>query len=302
MPGNRIVPRGTQCAEGYYDCPYSRQLVETKKTANRKFIVSPLAGLAWSKGFNSCAEAFAIQVRCLSCRQAVMREMLSQIVWPVSSEHPCPYLADRMAREEFFLTRTFDPEDYHFLMDRGWRRSGFLFYRPCCQRCDECVPIRVATATFSPSRTQRRVWRHNQDLSVRVGKPRLTKEKVQLYSRYQRDWHDKAMDDSADALEAFLYESPVKTVEVCYRLDRRLVGAGILDVSRDAVSSVYFYFDPELHRRRLGVFSVLWEIEWCKRRRVSHYYLGYYVREASSMCYKTEYRPHELLDADGVWR
>jgi arginyl-tRNA--protein-N-Asp/Glu arginylyltransferase len=196
----------------------------------------------------------------------------------------------------------FDPEDYHLLMDLGWRRSGHLFYRPCCEDCRECVPIRVPTGAFRRSRSQRRVWRRNRDITVHVEHPRPTEEKWTLYLRFLRGRQNGTMSDDYEDMVRFLYRSPVRTFEVCYRLEEALLGVGIIDVSRRAVSTVYFFFDPEAARRSPGVFSVLWEIEWARARGIPYYYLGYYIRGARGMSYKADYRPHELLGVDGQWQ
>jgi arginine-tRNA-protein transferase len=231
-----------------------------------------------------------------------MREFLRDFVWPVSEPRPCSYLPDCQAQEEYFVAEVLDPEDYHLLMDLGWRRSGHLFYHPRCGDCRECVPIRVPTGSFCRSRSQRRVWRRNRDVTVFVDHPRPTEEKWSLYVRFLRGRQDGAMSEDFSDMVRFLYRSPVRTLEVCYRLGNVLVGVGIIDVSRRAVSTVYFFFDPEVARRSLGVFSVLWEIEWARARRIPYYYLGYYVRGAKGMSYKADYRPHELLSAEGRWQ
>ncbi len=233
---------------------------------------------------------------------AAMEEPRPPILLGRSPEHPCPYLKDRPASEYLFQARAMDPEDYHVLMDMGWRRSGYLFYRPCCPDCAACVPIRLRPAAFRPSRSQRRVWRRNQDLRVTIDEPTLTDEKHDVYVRFLRSRHDGTMGEDVDDLRRFLYESPVQTREVCYRLGSRLVGVGIVDVSSRAASTVYYYFDPDEHRRSPGVFSVLWEIDWSRRQGLEHYYLGYVIRSLPSMSYKANFRPHELLGPDDEWR
>jgi len=231
----------------------------------------------------------------------VMEGLLHKIVWPVSPEHRCPYLPDRQAREEIFLASVMDADDYVVLMNHGWRRSGCLFYRPRCDGCGECVPIRLRTDTFRPSRSQRRVWRWNQDLAVTVGRPTLTDEKHRLYVRYLRERHDGTMGEDIEDLARFLYSSPIDTREMCYRLEGALVGVGIVDVSSTSVSTVYFIFDPDHHRRSLGTFSTLWEIDWARRQGREYYYLGYLIRGLQSMSYKAAFAPHEVLGADGQW-
>ena len=91
------------------------------------------------------------------------------------------------------------------------------------------------------------------------------------------------------------------TVEVQYRVADRLVAVSVLDLGARAVSSVYHYFDPEESGRSLGVYSVLWELAWCKLSGFDWYYLGYYVQDCSHLNYKANYAPNEIKMDDG-WR
>ncbi len=215
--------------------------------------------------------------------------------------HACPYLPGREARICGFVAESLSASLYHELMDLVFRRSGRLFYRPACAGCRECVPIRVSVAAFTPSRSQRRVSRRNADVSVEVGRPMPTDEKHALFRRYLAGQHDGSMSGERSSFEQFLYAPAVDTLEFEYRLGRRLVGVGLADVCVRSLSSVYFYFDPEMRRRSLGVYSALQEIEYCRREGIPHYYLGYYVQDSGAMNYKARFRPYELLRADGGW-
>lgn len=221
---------------------------------------------------------------------------------PRGPARPCPYLPGRTTVNIAFLADALDPDLYHALMDRRFRRSGRLFYRPECPGCRECVPIRVPTASFEPTKSQRRSARRNPDLLVAAAPPRFTPEKQDLYVRYVRGQH--GTDEDGDGLQDFLYDSPVDTLEFEYRTsDGRLVGVGICDVCGSSLSSVYFYFDPDEARRGLGTFSALFEIQWARERGIPYYYLGFYIRGCGRMNYKARFRPCELLDpATGRWR
>lgn len=221
---------------------------------------------------------------------------------PRTAPHPCPYLPGRDARERAFLARSLDPEAYHELMDRGFRRSGTMFYAPDCSDCRRCVPLRVPVAEFAPSRSQRRVRRKNADIHVAFARPEFTPATLALYRRYLRAQHGAGGDDeSAESLRASWYEPVVDTVEATYSLGTRTLGKSLLDVCSRSVSAVYHFYDPEFAARSLGVFSVLAEIEWTASLGVPHYYLGFWVEGAPTMQYKANYRPHELL-VDGTWR
>jgi arginine-tRNA-protein transferase len=82
----------------------------------------------------------------------------------------------------------------------------------------------------------------------------------------------------------------------------KLLAVGICDVSRRALSSVYFYFDPAEYKRSLGTFGALREIAFAHDAGIPYYYLGYFIEPCRSMRYKAEFRPFELLHADGQWR
>jgi arginine-tRNA-protein transferase len=220
-----------------------------------------------------------------------------------SPEHPCSYFPSRAAQSRAFWAEQIPADLYHRFMDAGYRRSGKVVYQNVCAGCRLCVPIRVPVASFLPDKSQRRCWRRNQDLIVSVGVPEATDEKFDLYQRYRAHWHDSEETHDRDAFTSFLYDSPVDTMEVCYRDPAgELLGVGICDVCEASLSAVYFYFDPEEAKRGLGTFSAMWEIAWARGRGIPHYYLGYWVAGCGAMSYKANFKPYELLGTDGVWR
>jgi arginine-tRNA-protein transferase len=207
-----------------------------------------------------------------------------------------------VAQSRAFWAEKMPGEVYHALMEAGFRRSGQLVYQPICRGCRECLPIRVPVDKFSPSKSQRRCYRQNQDLSVSVGSLQSSDEKWLLYQRYVAEWHQKDADDRS-AFESFLYESPVDTVEFCYRDSAgTLLAVGICDICGQSLSSVYFYFDPKQAQRGLGTFGALHELDFARNRNIPYYYLGYWIDECPSMQYKAMYRVHEILHPDNVWR
>lgn len=216
--------------------------------------------------------------------------------------HPCAYLPGRTSTNEFILTARMDGAIYEHLMNLGFRRSGSIVYRPICEGCRECVPLRVPVGKFRPSRSQRRVVQRNLDVTVETAPPSSSDEKWQIYKAYLAYQHDGTMSDQREDFEQFLYNSPTETEEMVYRVGRRIIGVGIVDVCPTCLSSVYFYFDPAEAKRSPGSYSTLIEIEKCRERKLPYWYAGYYVRDCRSMNYKSGFRPYELLGADGVWR
>lgn len=219
----------------------------------------------------------------------------------VSPETPCPYLPGRRSRSEAYLIGLLDRAVYERLMARGFRRSGRIIYRPACRGCRECRQLRVPVDRFTPTRSMRRVWRRNLDVRVEPGELAATDEKYVLFERYLDFQHDDTMARTYESFHEFLYDSPTTTGEFCYYLGERLIGASIVDVCPTGLSSVYMYFDPDYASRSLGTFSVLWEIEYCRREGLAYYYLGFFVAGGNKMAYKLRFRPNEVLTGADYW-
>lgn len=236
----------------------------------------------------------------LSCQYLPPPVDLSLTVLP---EHPCPYLPDRTATTRAFYAKSLPPEMYHDFMDAGFRRSGCVIYQPICQGCRACLPIRILVDQFKPDKSQRRCWRKNQDLIVTAGPAVPTDEKYELYLQYQTDWHNGIMSEDREAFESYLYDSPVNTLEFCYRdQSGKLLAVGICDLCPRSFSSVYFYHDPAESKRSLGTFGVLYEIQQAREMKTPYYYLGYWIKGCTAMEYKANFRPNEILYPNGKWR
>jgi arginine-tRNA-protein transferase len=219
-----------------------------------------------------------------------------------SSPSPCPYLPGRDSRLVALRPERLTPGLYRLFLDLNFRRLGPVVYRPACEGCRECRQLRVDAVRFRPSRAQRRCAKRNADVAVAAGPPEPTSEKHEAYRRYLEARHDGQMTGSWEEFRDFLYDAPPFTREVVFRVGERLLGAGIYDVSPEAVSAVYFYFDPDLGSRSPGTLNVLWLVEESRRLGVPWLYLGYHVASSPSMAYKSVFRPHQILGDDGQWR
>jgi len=231
--------------------------------------------------------------------RARLARLVGSLGLEASPPAPCPYLPDRDSRLLALRPNRLTPRLYALFLDLNFRRLRDVVYRPQCDGCRECRELRVDARRFQPSRAQRRCLERNRDVLASVGRPRPTDEKHALYRRYLEARHDGAMSGSSEEFHEFLHEAPEMTLEVEFRAAGRLVGAGIFDAASDALSAVYFYFDPELHRRSPGTFNVLWLVEEARRRACPWLYLGYYVAGSRRMAYKASFRPHQLLDEAG---
>lgn len=225
-----------------------------------------------------------------------------QLIQPRQFEEPspCPYLPDRQKRCEYFLAAHLDAAELAVLLAAGWRKFGPHYFRPACEGCRLCLPLRVPTATFAPSRSQRRVLRNNAALRVEFGPLHFSERIFEIYRAHAaaRFGQDTELDDFL--LSFYLPSCPTLQTEI-YR-GEELLAVGFLDRAADALSSVYFCFDPRHTDLGLGTFGALVEIDYARRLGLPWYYLGYFVPGCRSMAYKDLFRPREHYDwANETW-
>jgi arginine-tRNA-protein transferase len=163
--------------------------------------------------------------------------------------------------------------------------------------------VRILTAEFRASRTQRRVWKNHAGLEAGMHDLKYSPEHYALYLRYQSTRHaGGGMDqDSREQYRHFLLQSNVDTRLVEFREHGVLRMVSILDELQDGMSSVYTFYDPDIKAASFGTFNILWQIDRCVKLDLPYLYLGYWIAQSRKMAYKINFRPMQGL-LDGRWQ
>ncbi len=218
--------------------------------------------------------------------------------------HPCSYLPGLIARNAV-VDPDFEmnPNVYDYLIQNGFRRSGEQVYRPYCHTCEECITTRIPVAEFKRSRSQKRNWKLNQDLIVKINKGDFKEEYSPLYQRYLESRHES---QDHVGVEKFLLADwcNIYFVEF-YTSDENgeelLIGVAVTDVVKSGLSAVYTFFDPdEGNRRGLGIFAVLWQLNYAAEKELQYVYPGFWIKDCRKMNYKTRFQPIQGLKK-GKW-
>ena len=222
---------------------------------------------------------------------------LSELRFLTTPVHDCSYLEGKQA-----ITLFADPlarinkDVYSALSSVGFRRSGSHIYRPYCQTCTACIPVRIPVRLFEMKRRFRRILKHNADVTLMKVVPELREEYFDLYDRYISARHSDGdmFPASRDQFQSFLVKGRPDTRFIELRTSGKLLAVAVLDELNNGLSAIYSFFDPDEESRAPGVLAILRVIEETQRLKLDYLYLGYWIKQCNKMSYKLSYKPIEL--------
>lgn len=233
---------------------------------------------------------------------------LQKIQFYATTPYSCGYLKGKLAQSLIAAPHhLIDADTYSGLIQLGFRRSGKFAYRPHCENCNACVPVRIPVAEFAPTRSQRRARKQHQNLTAAIIPLAYSDEHFQLYHAYQLARHNSENDDAdsseqetAEQYRNFLVQSNVESMLIEFRLDGVLKMVSVVDIVRDGISAVYTFYDANDENCSYGTFNIVWLVEWAQQLNTKYLYLGYWIADSQKMAYKQKFVPQEGL-IDGEW-
>jgi arginine-tRNA-protein transferase len=234
----------------------------------------------------------------------VDKKILEDVQFYITTKYSCGYINGQDAQSLVATPyKNINGQNYNSLISRGFRRSGQYVYKPNCKNCSACIPIRILASSYIVSRSQKRLKKYLNKLSVKVLPLTFNEEHYNLYVDYQNNRHrnnSENEDDIADYND-FLIKSNVNSKLVEFRLNNQLKMVTIIDIINDGISAVYTFYDCNDQKLSLGTMSIIWLLNLCAKENLSFLYLGYWIYESQKMKYKTNFKPYELM-IEGVWQ
>ncbi|MGE8559996.1 MAG: arginyltransferase, partial [Acinetobacter sp.] len=139
------------------------------------------------------------------------KSLLNDLQYYITPPHSCSYLENKSARMVFLdPAHRIDVVSLSELSRVGFRRSGDFVYRPECHLCRQCLSSRVPVSDFHMNSTQKKAWKRNQDLTVKISRTANASEiHYALYERYINERHADGdmFPPSLDQFEKFLVHS-----------------------------------------------------------------------------------------------
>lgn len=225
---------------------------------------------------------------------------MNSLLQECALDETCAYLPDQSQTTHYKIIEQCSREQCAFLIERGWRRFGNMFFRPICQDCNACESIKIDVANFSFSKSQRRILKKAAHFHSRMQTPSMSKEHLELFKKYhdhmeqKRQWENHNV--SANGYYAsFVHGYSNFGYEILYYDQEKLIGVDLIDMLPEGISSIYFYYDPDYEPYSLGTYSLLKQIMLAQEHQLSWIYLGYYVQECQSLNYKNRYKPYLTL-------
>jgi len=220
------------------------------------------------------------------------------ILQPVKQE--CPYIEGINSITEYILVKSLEDKDLEVLLSLGFRHFGEIFFKPACGFCQCCIPIRIPVSRFIQSKSVKRLFNRNKRLTVKLEEPTPDLEAFLLYNRHKQRF--KTMETEA-------YETYVKSFYHPFSFNRMLtirdgsvlVAVTHLDVTANAMSAIYCYFDERYSRYSPGKYSVYKELQFAEEMGIPWLYLGYYVPGNRHMNYKIDFKPNQLMTENNRW-
>lgn len=188
---------------------------------------------------------------------------------------------------------------------RGWRHFGQDFFRDSLslmngQIC-RVTPLRLLLNEWTPAKSERRTIRKNSRFQTKWHPAQMGKQERELFQIHKERFTDNIPSCLENFLGWDLSDYPCEIIQCSVFDEDKLIACSYLDIGGSAVSSVYGVFHPNYNKHRLGIYTMLSEMQYAQSKGFTYYYSGYATIERSAYDYKKSFRPQEFYQWGVEW-
>ena len=220
----------------------------------------------------------------------------------VPSHTPCGYFQERTATTEGAYLAEVASEELDLLLPLGIRHFAEEFFRPRCESCGRCLPLRVKVNEHVPSKNERRILKRGRLFTSQLESPAASEEAWEIYLKHKQRFplDSEGELDYATFCKVFFSPSPSHRI-LTLRDGKKLVLVSHIDITARSLSAVYCYYDSDYARYSPGTLAILQELELARGRNIEYLYLGYWIEGHPHMDYKKKFAPNQLLLTGDSW-
>ena len=134
--------------------------------------------------------------------------------------------------DDIFLTQRATAARMDQLWATGWRHQGTLFFRyshwPTAGIEHQIMPVRIDLAKFTPSKSQRRVLRKNEDLRWVIAPVEFCDEMHDIFAKHSRRFSENVPQSLFDFLGHAPASIPCECLMLKVMLDSRLIAVSFM--------------------------------------------------------------------------
>ncbi|NJN35625.1 MAG: arginine-tRNA-protein transferase [Saprospiraceae bacterium] len=191
--------------------------------------------------------------------------------------------------------------EWDTLLALGWRHNGKMMFCTSHDIDDDghlctVLPLRYRLKEFELSKSQRKIFQKNQDLTHIVRPVKIDDEKHALFFKHIEKFRDRKPNSIWDFVSPEP-RRPFQTWELCvFNADKKMVACSFFDLTTHSLSSTYAMYDLEEGKRSLGIFTMILEINFAIEKNKRFYYPGYVYDRNSFYDYKKKFAKTEYFD------
>ncbi len=187
-----------------------------------------------------------------------------------------------------------DAHELDTYLEKGWRHFGTYFFRYMLSVHENqyCIvlPLRLRLSEYQPTKSQRKLMRKNAHFRHEIKPIHIGQAHIELFQQHKKKFTSSA---PISIYEFVSYENPDRIPCHAKELDvydgDKLIAVSFFDVSAQGISSIYAMYDLSYSAARLGIYTMLLEIEYALALQKPFYYHGYSYNVPSFYDYKKRF-------------